>query len=417
MSALPLSVVHASPRTEELPRGAIELSAVSKEYRIRLRATPRVGAWFFDKMLEHLRSVPFLALDGVNFHIRPGESVGIVGDNGAGKSTTLKMIAGITTPTTGTVRTGGKVASLLELGVGFHPDLTGMENIYYNGALMGLSREQVHERLRAIIDFSGLREHILDPVRHYSTGMYSRLACSVALHLDPDIVLVDEILGVGDAEFQHRGMARLIGLHEKGVTLVIVTHQLTTARHLCERLIWIDAGKVRADGPSNDVYGEYMRAVSSRSMAPESPFLPAARPLEVGVGLHDITINKTADEPVCLHRGGKVAIRATARGGSPDRAVVFAIQARWGDGRVLFEDRSEPMILRDGTGECTYDIPAWPFGETEGTVQFALCDITGTLLARGEPITFRSEAPGLLQRQFLLLPEPRFTLRKEPPER
>jgi len=225
-----------------LPIGTIEFRSVTKTYQIMQRATPRVGAWFLSKAFEYLRREPFPALDRLSLRIEPGEMVGLLGSNGAGKSTILKLIAGITQPTSGEVIVSGPVTSLLELGVGFHPDLTGMENIFYNGALMGMSRAQILARLDEIIAFSGLAEFLYEPVKHYSSGMYSRLACSVALHLEPKIILVDEILAVGDAEFQKRGILKILDLHRQGVTVLLVTHETNTARDICDRLIWIDKG-------------------------------------------------------------------------------------------------------------------------------------------------------------------------------
>ncbi|MDX2177848.1 MAG: ABC transporter ATP-binding protein [Candidatus Sumerlaeia bacterium] len=393
--------------SEALPKGSIRFDAVSKRYTVRRRATPRLGAWVVDKLFEHLAAEPFLALDGATFAIRPGELVGIVGDNGAGKSTTLKLIAGITPPTSGTVEVRGRVASLLELGVGFHPDLTGMENIFYNGALMGLRREAILERLEGIIDFSGLREHILDPVRHYSTGMYGRLACSVALHLDPDIILVDEILAVGDAEFQQRGMLRLLQLHESGATLVLVTHELVTARYLCQRLVWLEHGRVRHDGPSAEVHRAYTMALAERTLPPAHPFHPETAPEPGGARVDGLRVAGEAPGPMRVERGAPAAFRIEWRGAegaaaSPLRAKLLV---RWHDHRTLFEDESPPIEGRPGANAVEYRVPYWPYGRFEGDVAAALVDAEGRLVARSaERLPLASEAPTFAQPDFLVMP-------------
>ncbi len=244
-----------------------EISGVWKRYWILTRHTPRVGSWMFSKMLEHLRRTPFWALRDVSLRVRRGDIVGVIGANGSGKSTLLRVLAGITPPTRGRVRVRGRVASLLELGVGFHPDLTGMENIFYNAAMHGLTRDEVLERLETIIQFSGLRDYLYEPVKHYSSGMYARLGCSVALHLDPDIALVDEILSVGDVEFRDRVHARLRGLIDQGVTVFLVTHEVATAANLCGELIWLEDGRVRCAGEPAAVRRAYERDLRRRSLA------------------------------------------------------------------------------------------------------------------------------------------------------
>ncbi len=385
----------------------ISLRGVHKTYRIRMRATPRMGAWIVDKVFEHLRSEPFEALSGVSLEFRRGELVGIVGDNGAGKSTLLKLIARIVEPTRGTVEVRGRIASLLELGVGFHPELSGMENIFYNGALMGLRRAEILERLAAIIDFSGMGDVIHDKVRTYSTGMYSRLACSVALHLDPDIILVDEILAVGDAEFQQKGMLRLLDLHERGATMLLVTHELTTARHLCDRLVWIEGGRVRADGPSHAVFEEYTRTIALKSRNPASPFHPSVarsatpcpcRPPEV--------VHAPGSGPAAV-RGSDVAFRMECDPLPPGMRA--AIRIAHGDGRSLLEATSDP--LPPGTTRVEYAIDCWDLGAFQGEVEMVLVDSEGARAGGAGPVPLESTAPGVSQPEFLLLPAARVSVR------
>lgn len=404
------------PPSSAAPDIAIRLAGVSKRYTVRRRATPRVGAWVLDKMLEHLRAEPFDALSGIDLTIRKGELVGIVGNNGAGKSTLLKLIARITEPTAGTVDVRGRVASLLELGVGFHPDLSGMENIFYNAALLGLSRDQVLERLDAIIDFSGLRAHIHDPVRHYSTGMYSRLACSVAMHLDPDVILVDEILGVGDAEFQQKGMIRLLELHQRGATLVLVSHELARVRFLCDRLVWIAGGTVRLDGPSADVYRAYMVEIAARSLDRAHPFAdPAPRESQDGFALTAMELLCDGERATRLRNGGAVELRigvaSAHREARSLRPVVFC---RWRDGRTLFEDLGPAQPIANGDSSLRYRIDRWSFGIFEGTIAAALVDDAGRVVLRSAPRAITSDVPGLTQPEFLLVPKARARLVRLP---
>lgn len=198
-------------------------------------------------------------LNGINFEIKKGESVGLIGRNGCGKSTTLKILSRILYPTEGTVEIVGRVSSLLELGAGFHPDMSGRENIYTNASIFGLTRKEIDERLEDIIEFSELREFIDNPVRTYSSGMYMRLAFSVAINVDADILLIDEILGVGDINFQAKCFQRLQEIKKNGVTVVIVSHSLEQVEEFCSKAIWIENGKVQLIGDSNAITKEYFK--------------------------------------------------------------------------------------------------------------------------------------------------------------
>ncbi len=234
-----------------------------------------MGLWAFSKMFEHLRHTPFWALSGVTLNVRRGETLGIIGPNGAGKSTLLKILAGVTRPTRGHATIRGRVASLLETGVGFHPELTGMENIFLHGAMLGLTRGEIHERLGRIIEFSGLERFLYEPVKHYSSGMYARLGLSVALQLDPDVALVDETLAAGDAEFRDRVLARLGELMARGATVILVTHEVTIAASICQRLIWLEAGRIRMEGRPEEVQTAYEREVTQRRLGPGHWLAPA----------------------------------------------------------------------------------------------------------------------------------------------
>ena len=198
-------------------------------------------------------------LKNINLDIKKGETVALIGTNGSGKSTLLKLITKILYPNKGTLETHGKLTSLLELGAGFHPDFTGRENIYFNAAIFGLTRQEIDKRINEIIEFSELGDFIDNPVRTYSSGMYMRLAFSIAINVDAEILLIDEILAVGDQHFQDKCFATLKEMKESEKTIVIVTHSLGQVRELCNRAIWIYNGEVRMDGTPNEVVDEYLK--------------------------------------------------------------------------------------------------------------------------------------------------------------
>lgn len=199
-------------------------------------------------------------LKDISLTIKNGEAVALIGVNGSGKSTLLKLMTKIIYPNKGEIETYGKLTSLLELGAGFHPDFSGRENIYFNASIFGLTKKQIDERLEDIIEFSELGSYIDNPVRTYSSGMYMRLAFSVAINVDAEILLVDEILSVGDQHFQEKCINKMKELKKEGKTMVFVTHSLNSARELCDRAVWINKGVIELDGETNEVIDKYLEA-------------------------------------------------------------------------------------------------------------------------------------------------------------
>jgi lipopolysaccharide transport system ATP-binding protein len=203
-----------------------------------------------------------VALDGVSFEVGRGEAFGVVGGNGSGKSTLLKVVAGILKPTSGTVAVDGRVAALIELGAGFHPEISGRENVYVNASILGLTRRQVDERFDRIVAFSGLEDFIDEPVKNYSSGMYVRLGFAVAVHTEPDVLLVDEVLAVGDEAFAHRCLTRIEEMLADGCTLLFVSHSLDLMEELCDRVLWLDRGRPRELGDPRRVVDAYRQSVA-----------------------------------------------------------------------------------------------------------------------------------------------------------
>ena len=201
----------------------------------------------------------FWALKNVSFDVEAGQTYGIIGGNGSGKSTLLKCLAKIYWPTSGSIHYNGKMASLLEVGSGFHLELSGRENIYLNGSILGMSRKEIDSKIDSIIEFSGVERFIDQPVKNYSSGMYVRLGFSVAIHVEPDILVVDEVLSVGDEEFQHKSFDKFLDLKRNGKTIILVSHALDVVADICDRVSWIEKGVLKASGPAAHVVTSYRK--------------------------------------------------------------------------------------------------------------------------------------------------------------
>lgn len=205
------------------------------------------------------------ALQDISLSVEKGESVGIIGRNGAGKTTLLKVISGILKPIKGTVRVNGKVVPLLELGAGFDPELTGLENIFLNGAIMGFSKKEMMKKVKRIVEFAELENFLDVPVKNYSSGMFMRLAFSIAIDVEPEILLVDEVLAVGDVGFQKKCLAKLEEFRKKNVTLIYVSHSLDSVKEMCERVVWLEKGRIKMEGKPDVVVKEYMKSFEGDS--------------------------------------------------------------------------------------------------------------------------------------------------------
>jgi len=243
---------------------AIRFEHVSKRFALGERfdslrdLVPAMARRLLGRGEEQVRKGDFWALKDINLEVRKGEALGIVGHNGAGKSTMLKHLAGIMVPTKGRIEVDGRLSALIEVGAGFHPDLTGRENVYLNGVILGMTRAEVARKFDEIVEFSGLEAFIDTPVKRYSSGMYARLGFSVAAHLDPDILVIDEVLSVGDFAFQGKSLQKMRSIAASGATVLFVSHNLRAVADLCPRTVLLDAGAIVDDGPTSEVLQSYL---------------------------------------------------------------------------------------------------------------------------------------------------------------
>lgn len=334
---------------------AIELRDVTKVYR-------RFGAKHFATLKSALlqRSIlrdlspkeTFLALQGVSFDVAQGKTFGVIGRNGSGKSTALKLVAGITKPTSGTVAVRGRISALIELGAGFHPEISGRENVFINGIMLGLTKREVTRRFDEIVDFAELRDFIDAPVKSYSSGMYMRLGFAVAIHVDPDVLLVDEVLAVGDEGFTHKCFDKFAEFRRRGKTIMLVTHSLGVVERFCDEALWIDAGRIRAQGDPKRVVDAYLTAVEeteTRELA-----MTTARAVASVAGASATTADE-AKEASAAGRAAEAmpAVPATPTTAMPEHetADMFqAVEGRWGSRQVEIAE----VTLLDGKGQPSF---------------------------------------------------------------
>ncbi len=250
-----------------MPETAIRIRGVSKHYLVASEKRSTLKEAVIGLFQRSSRQ-QVEAIKRIDLEVAKGEMLGIIGRNGAGKSTLLKMISGVTKPTTGTIEVNGSLMALIELGAGFQSELSGVENVFLNGAILGLSDGRITEMLPRIVEFSGLGNFIYSPVKHYSSGMVLRLGFSIAAHIQPNIILLDENLSVGDAAFQAKCIAKIQELRQSGTTILMVTHQLDVAEWLCDRVVWLQDGVIAGDGPPSDTLKQYERMVAETEITP-----------------------------------------------------------------------------------------------------------------------------------------------------
>ncbi|MEW6323928.1 MAG: ABC transporter ATP-binding protein [Nitrospirota bacterium] len=330
---------------------AISVKGLSKQYRIGAREE---AARTFREALVDLAAAPvrrlrrlgrppeqeetIWALQDVSFDVQPGEVVGVIGRNGAGKSTLLKILTRITEPTEGRVELRGRVASLLEVGTGFHPELTGRENIYLNGVILGMKKAEIDRKFDEIVAFAEIEKFLDTPVKHYSSGMYVRLAFAVAAHLEPEILLVDEVLAVGDAAFQKKCLGKMGAVAKEGRTVLFVSHNMQAIRQLCKRGCWLGDGRVMADGPSDEVVNRYLKAEPKANGSGEIPRLIAQLPADPAFRL----------ERIALLQAGQLVEQHVLNGHPLDVVIHYQVLQKTTGLRVFFDlyDGEETLLFR-----------------------------------------------------------------------
>jgi lipopolysaccharide transport system ATP-binding protein len=343
----------------------IQTEGLSKQYK---RGTPASTGLLRDTIARTFRAPlsalkrrqkeeTFWALKNVSLEVRDGEVLGLIGRNGSGKTTLLKILSRITRPTEGWAEIRGRVGSLLEVGTGFHHELTGRENTYLSGAILGMGKQEITRKFDEIVSFAELEEFIDTPVKHYSSGMYVRLAFAVAAHLEPEILLVDEVLAVGDVKFQKKCLGKMGDVAREGRTVVLVSHQLNQIRRLCNRTIWVDGGVLRQSGPTSDVVSAYENAMSSndRVLSERNP------DKEHGARFHSWAfIDSAADSPHTLATQGPVKVRFKLEVHTPIRHGHHGITLYNAERQIVWGWSVDDLDLQPGITELAYEFPYLP---------------------------------------------------------
>lgn len=345
------------------PGNAIEVHNITKKFKVYVdRGRTLKELTLFSKRRKYEQRV---VLDDISFEVKKGEAVGLIGHNGCGKSTTLKLLTRIMYPDSGTIEMQGRVSSLIELGAGFHPDMSGRQNIYTNASIFGLTRKEIDARVDKIIEFSELEAFIDNPVRTYSSGMYMRLAFAVAINVDAEILLIDEILAVGDANFQAKCFNKLKQIKSQGTTIVIVSHSLGQIEEFCERSIWIHDGKIREEGAPRDVHPHYMEYMGQqrKDIAPQPEPQPTSQE-RTGSGQVRITGVYSRDgkesEKNVFKTGAAVSIEIDYKVKEPVEDAVVALEVRNMEGVKCYATDTKkdriPRINLEKDGKICLDI-------------------------------------------------------------
>ena len=351
--------------------GSIRFDDVRKVYRWRglRRGGDTIKGAFFHRRFGRGRSTleQHVALDGVDLGVAPGEAVAVVGPNGSGKSTMLKLAGGILRPTAGTVTTVGRVTALIELGAGFHPEITGRENVVINGMLLGLTRSEVERRIPQIVEFAGLGSFIDQPVKTYSSGMQVRLGFAVAVAVDPDILLIDEVLAVGDEAFVRRCLDRLAWMRQRGVTMVLVSHDLDLVSHFADRAVYLNQGRVVVDGASDAAIARYRSDVAGDETAAHDA-APGVRVVEEGrrwgngdIELVEVFCTSQGARQKMLPSGGGCTVHLRYRVTRPVDDVVFGVAWHRVNGGLVgghntdLDQTGPRRLATDGEVRCVYE--------------------------------------------------------------
>ena len=346
------------------------------------------------------RSETFWALQEISFEVPRAGAVGVIGRNGAGKSTLLKLLAGITAPTRGRIVIQGTVAALIEVGSGFHPELTGRENVFLSGAILGMRRREIAAKLDSIVEFAGVDRFIDTPVKWYSSGMYVRLGFAVAAHLEADILLVDEVLAVGDAEFQVKCLQRIQELRDRGVTSLFISHDLTAVERLCDSAILLEGGRIAATGPPADVVATYHRRLALWD--PTSGVTTMDSP-KSGIALTNVSLRGGGDTtPVAFSTGEPLTVSVRYAAARPIANVEFEVRYYSSDGKTRIAaprtggERQPPLHVKPPGGVVEFSCPALPLIRGSYAIGAVVRDrVSGKVLAwwDGETRLYVSSGP------------------------
>jgi ABC-type polysaccharide/polyol phosphate transport system ATPase subunit len=353
-------------------------------------------------ILDELKpSETFQALSDVSFHVPQGATLGLIGRNGSGKSTALKVVAGITKPTSGTVRVRGRISALIELGAGFHPEISGRENVFINGIMLGLSKREIEKRFDEIVEFAELEEFIDEPVKSYSSGMYMRLGFSVATHVDPDVLLVDEVLAVGDEAFTHKCLDKFGDFKRRGKTVLLVTHQLSLVERFCDEAIWLDAGRKRSEGDPKRVVDTYISDVERQeqgflasedekaqheseaaavpeAVVPDKVDDPTADMMKAAEGrwgsrvveIEDVTLlDQHGQQSQVFHSGDRMGVQLKVRAHQPVDDFVFGVALFNAEGTCVYGTNTliDGLETKSLSGTAVVDVAFQAVDLVEGT--------------------------------------------------
>jgi lipopolysaccharide transport system ATP-binding protein len=344
---------------------AIQINDISKQYRLgrreRYLALRDVLTNMLKAPLRLFQRKPegeqIWALKDVNLEVKHGEILGIVGRNGAGKSTLLKVLTRITSPTSGRARVWGRVGSLLEVGTGFHPELTGRENIYMSGSILGMRKSEIRAKFDQIVAFAGIEKFLDTPAKHYSSGMYTRLGFAVAAHLEPEVLLVDEVLAVGDLEFQKKCLGKMKEVSQGGRTVVLVSHQMNQIRRLCDKVLWMDYGQVRKLGSTAEVIGAYEAALLSGGNGHERrKDMPNVKARFLSWEI----VEPRAELPHLLTSLGPFTVKFAVEINEPIRLGKHGVEINDPDGQRLWGNAAYNLNLQPGIYEFVHRVGALP---------------------------------------------------------
>jgi len=356
------TVIEAHGICKRYQRGARSSSGLLRDTLARMLRSP----W---TLFRRLKPDTFWALNDVSLQVGEGEVLGLIGRNGSGKTTLLKILSRITRPTSGWAEIHGRVGSLLEVGTGFHPELTGRENAYLSGAILGMSRQEITRKFDEIVAFAELDKFIDTPVKHYSSGMFVRLAFAVAAHLEPEILLVDEVLAVGDIKFQRKCLGKMGDVARAGRTIILVSHQLNQIRRLCQRVVWLDGGAVRETGPTAEVIGAYEREMSSSDVLIENgPLGGSAHFLKWWI------LDQEGKPKHVLSDGGELRLQFLLKVNQPINGLYHDIELYDQNRQLLWGNAIGNVTLDPGVYLCNHTLPHLPLRPGSYTWRATLWD-------------------------------------------